>query len=176
MKKIVLLLVVSLCLSSCFYTHRAREIEVYELDYPKKEGEGLTTYIFEYTGNRKAFEKRTKAFFGLSQDYLPLTFHTTTLYSAETLTVYLYSAKDKDKYVNLFGSILSAFLYKDDDEYTSEATKKRHEKARTVVKEEEHQYIYIQVTDAAEKDILATKSMIRNAVIGKLNRYKNLIN
>lgn len=175
MKKIVLLLVVALCLTSCFYTHRAREIEVYDLDYPKKEGEGLTTYAFEYTGNKNVFEKRTKAFFDLSQDYLPSTFYTKTLYAAETLTVYLYSGKDKDKYVNLFSSILSSIL-NNDDEYTPEATKKRHEEEESVVKEEEHKYIFIQVTDAEGKDVLATKCMIRNAVIKKLTRYKNLVN
>lgn len=176
MKKIVLLLLVPLSLTSCFYTHRAREIEVYEIDKPKGNDNGVSTFIFEFTGNRKNFRPYSKRFFNIKKDYLPFSFKTDALYGDESLNVYLYLGNDTDKIINLFSIVWNSIFYNSDDDDTPQQKIDNAEDGMKMSVKERHSYLHIQVTDEDGNDILTEKSMRNKAVMEKLVQYQRLIN
>jgi len=157
LKKIFILLIVALTLQSCFRTHKARRIEVNELDVPQNDG--TSSFVFEFDGNQNNFEKTSMKFFQIKEDYLPFSFTTTQLYPSDTLSVFLTPFQDKDKWIELVS--LSKMLGSDDDE--------------GINKVYVYYYISVQVTDQNGKDILREDSMRNKTVIERLNRYQRLI-
>lgn len=163
-------------MSSCFYTHRARSIGVYEIDKPKGNEDGVSTLVFEHTGNRKSFRPFSKRFFNIQTDYLPFSFETNALYGEESLNVYLYLSNDTDKIVNLFSIVWNSIFHKSDYDDTPQQKIDNEEKSMKMTAKERHSYIHIQVTDEEGNDILTEKSMRNKAVMEKLVQYQRLIN
>jgi len=167
MRKISVLFLVSILFQSCFYIHKAREIEVYELDQIKNENSW--TFVFEYKGNRTNFEKKSKSFFKIKTSYMPQYFTTDQLFPDEDLNVFIYSSRDKDVMVNLLGFIIKESL-KSDDENLNRKNEDPHPDTTY------YNYLHVQVTDDNGKDVLSPPSMKSKAIINKLLRYKNYLN
>jgi len=157
LKKILILFVLVFSFQSCFRTHKARRIDVNELDVPKNDG--TSSFVFEYDGNQKNFEKTSMKFFQIKEDYLPFSFTTTQLYPKDTLSVFLSAFQDKDKWIRLV--TLSQLLGSDKDE--------------SISKVYNYYYISVQVTDQDGNDILREESMRNKTIIERLNRYQRLI-
>lgn len=155
MRKISVLFLVSFLFQSCFYIHKARDIDVYELDQIKNENS--STFVFEYTGNRTNFEKKSKSFFKIKTSYMPQYFTTDQLFP------------DKDVMVNLLGFIIKESL-KSDDENLNRKNEDPHPDTTY------YNYLHVQVTDDNGKDVLSPPSMKSKAIINKLLSYKNYLN
>ena len=166
MKNFLILFCVSILFQSCFYTHRAKKIDVYELDHNKEEA--LSTFIFEYSGNEKDFEKQSILFFKMDLPYMPLNFTTDQLFPDENLNVFIYTSKDKDVMVNFLGFMIREALETDNERLD----KNKDPNPDTIY----YHYVHIQVTDENGKDVLSPPSMMSKAIINKLLRYKNYLN
>ena len=167
MKKFIILFSVSITLQSCFYTHRARKIEAYEIDHNKKEA--LSTFVFEYPGKEKDFEKQSISFFKIELPYMPLNFTTKQLFPDENLNVFIYTSKEKDVMVNLLGFMIRQALDTDNDRLED---KNEDPNPDTTY----YHYVHIQITDMDGNDVLSQSTMKSKAVINKLLRYKNYLN
>lgn len=167
MKRFLLLFGLSVLLQSCFYTHRARKIDVYELDQHNKQT--LSTFVFEYPGDEKDFEKQSISFFKIDKSYMPLNFTTDRLYSSEDLNVFMSKSMDKDVMVNLLGFIIRESLKTDNENLND---KDEDPNPDTTY----YHFVHIQVTDQEGNDVLTGSGMKTKAVINQLIRYKNYLN
>ncbi|MDT0294677.1 hypothetical protein ACFQ3R_04060 [Mesonia ostreae] len=165
-KNFLVLFGISFLLQSCFYTHRAKKIDAYELIQNKEET--ASKFVFEYPGNKKDFEKKSISFFRLDTSYMPFNFTTDQLYPDEELNVLIITSRDKDVMVNLLGYIIRESLKTDNENLN----KDEDPNPDTTY----YYFVHIQVTDKEGNDVLAGSSMRSKAIINKLLKYKHYLN
>lgn len=152
------LLVLLFCMQSCFRVHKARRIDINEID--DRNGIGLSAFVFEFDGDYVDFERKTKSFFGLNPNaFIPHSFTTTKLYPKDTLTVFINTSSDSDKWIRLV--TLQQLLGSDESE--------------PLPKKYPYYYISIAIKDQFDNDVLQEESIRNQTLMDKLNRYQRLI-
>lgn len=175
MKKSVILLIVFPLLSACFYTHKAKRIDRYELTTPKKGVVKLTAYTFQFTGNRKLIEPIIHGFFNLKLDSPIYNFETKNLVDGEKVEVYLTANSDADKTFGVLDVYDVVQNKKDEDfdrEYGTHFADDKPRKNRN----KPIQYFHIQVMGEKGEDLLAEHTLKKRIVLTKLDALRRQLN
>lgn len=175
MKKIVFL-VLFLSLQSCFYVHRAPEVNTYKIVENEENKDNLNVYVFEYEGHFAQKTRLIEDFFILSETENPYYFTTTNLLEGKELRVDISPVEDYDKRFNLLEGILDTAFDSDDkthEEKRRDAIQDEKDRKRKR-KQNKHQYLYIRVMGENGEDLLKGESLEKRMILLRLHEFRRI--
>ncbi|MDQ7916522.1 hypothetical protein RBU60_02965 [Mesonia sp. MT50] len=177
MKKFLIIISGFLILSSCISIHKAERIENYKLSTKKINQVDLTSYVIQYSGNgMRHFENMYQRFFDVEDHFSIYELETTSLFGSEKFKVFSHFDQDYDKSLSIFDVIDSAQESKKTQQEKDRDKPYKDRREEQDRKNNKVEYVYIQIMGEDGQDILAEKSMRKDAILQKLHQLRKQLN